>query len=123
MRSTHPVTSCEDVTVHCEKGSHHLRLRLTVRFSRAKLSGGLTEDEGNLDLGQVEEVLGDVDGDLVQEGWGNVETVLNVVQVSARLRGAGAHCYMHSGVPCLQRVACQCRHASGIRLPPLIAFG
>lgn len=42
----------------------------------------LTQDQGDLDLGQVQEVLGHVDGQLVQEGWGDVEAILNVVQVS-----------------------------------------
>jgi hypothetical protein len=80
------------VNAHSKKGSHQFRLHL-----KARLSVGLTKDEGNLDLGQVEEVLGDVDGDLVQEGWGDVEAVLNVVQVTARLRGARAYCYRHFG--------------------------
>ena len=37
------------------------------------------ENQGNLDLGQVQEVLGHVDGQLVQEGGGDEETVLDVV--------------------------------------------
>ena len=45
----------------------------------------LTQDEGDLDLGQLQEVLGNVDGQLVQEGWGDVEAVLNIVQVSGSL--------------------------------------
>ena len=71
------------MNAHSEKGSHQLRLH-----RKARLSMGLTKDEGDLDLGQVEEVLGDVDGDLVQEGRGDVEAILNVVQVAARLPGA-----------------------------------
>jgi hypothetical protein len=38
------------------------------------------QDEGHLDLGQVHEVLGDVDGDLVQEGGGDVEACRKVKQ-------------------------------------------
>ena len=49
----------------------------------------LTEDEGDLNLGQVEEVLGNVDGDLVQEGGRDVEAVLDVVQVTASLQAGG----------------------------------
>ena len=45
-----------------------------------------TQNEGNLDLGQVQEVLGNVDGYLVQESRGDVESVLNVVQVAASLQ-------------------------------------
>ena len=41
-----------------------------------------TENQGDLDLGEVQEVLGDVDGDLVKEGRGDVEAVLDVVQVA-----------------------------------------
>ena len=37
--------------------------------------------KAHLDLGQVQKVLGDVDGDLVEESWGDVEAILNVVQV------------------------------------------
>ena len=54
----------------------------------------LTKDQWDLDLGQVQEVLGNVDGQLVQEGWGDVEAVLNVVQVPGCLRQvvfAGEH--------------------------------
>jgi hypothetical protein len=37
------------------------------------LSSPDAQDERHLDLGQVHEVLGDVDGDLVQEGGRDVE--------------------------------------------------
>ena len=36
----------------------------------------------HLDLGQVEEVLGNVDGDLVKESRGDVEAILDVVQAA-----------------------------------------
>ena len=70
----------------------------------------LTEDEGDLDLGQVEEVLGDVDGDLVQEGRGDVEAILDVVQVAASLQAgtrALACCIdgRESSAPCSTLVA------------------
>ncbi len=48
----------------------------------------LTQDKRDLDLGQVQEVLGDVDGYLVQEGRGDVESVLDVVQVAACLQSS-----------------------------------
>lgn len=41
-----------------------------------------TENQGDLDLGEVQEVLGNVDGDLVKEGRGDVEAVLDVVHVA-----------------------------------------
>ena len=47
------------------------------------LSSPDSQDEGDLDLGQVHEVLGDVDGQLVQEGGRDVEALLDVVEVAA----------------------------------------
>lgn len=43
-------------------------------------AGKLTEDERNLDLWEIQEVLGNVDGHFVQESWGDVVALLNVVQ-------------------------------------------
>ncbi len=42
-----------------------------------------TQDEGHLDLGQVQEVLGHVDGKLVQEGGGDVVAVLDVAEAAS----------------------------------------
>ena len=36
----------------------------------------------HLDLGELQEVLGHMDGNLVKEGGGDVEAVLNVVEVA-----------------------------------------
>ena len=44
-----------------------------------------TQDEGDLDFGQVHEVLGHMDGHLVQEGGRDVVAVLNVVEGGAGL--------------------------------------
>ena len=60
----------------------------------------LTQDEWDLDLGQLQEVLGNVDGQLVQEGWGDVEAILDVVQVPGSLAQvvlAGEHGVVGAG--------------------------
>ena len=44
------------------------------------LSSPDSQNEGNLDLGQVHEVLGNVDGHLVKEGRGDIKSLLNVVE-------------------------------------------
>ena len=58
-------------------------LKGDILCSKCKTNEGLclTKDQWDLDLGQIEEVLGDVDGQLVQEGRGDVEAILDVVQV------------------------------------------
>ena len=41
----------------------------------------LTENERNLDLWEIQEVLGNMNGELVQEGWGDVVAFFNVVWI------------------------------------------
>lgn len=60
-----------------------------------------TENQGDLDLWQVHEVLGNVDGKLVKESRGNVETLLNVVEGaagSAQVLSAGHDCVVGSAL-------------------------
>lgn len=72
-----------------------------------------TQDERHLDLWQVHEVLGNVNGDLVQESWGDVEAILDVVEgpgcIAQVLSGA------QHGVLCAVLVALEqgVHHSSG----------
>eukprot|EP00967_Tisochrysis_lutea_P071249 scaffold94485_cov21-Tisochrysis_lutea.AAC.3 len=68
---------CVDVSLHMLACKPHLE-GLSLSLATPD-----TQDEGDLDLGQVHEVLGHVDGHLVQESGGDVVAVLNVVEGGA----------------------------------------
>jgi hypothetical protein len=59
--------------------------QLRKAYTHLSLASPDAQDEGHLDLGQVHEVLGDVDGDLVQESGGDVEACVSRIKLEQKM--------------------------------------